>query len=95
MAVFEFLRKRHVHGLKVVKARKLVDNMSHENDEPKESDDVKEKLQPTHTVDLAILAQAGTYTPFQKFYDLSATLLITALSAVVRMYRIDYPPQVV
>ncbi|KAI9286922.1 glycosyltransferase family 39 protein [Umbelopsis sp. AD052] len=95
MAVFEFLRKRDVQGLKATHTREEVDKMPRENDETKESGDEKEILQPTHAVHLAILAQTGTYIPFQRFYDLSATLLITALSAVVRMYRIDYPPQVV
>jgi hypothetical protein len=95
MAVLDFLRKRHLHGSKVAKTRKLANKTARGRDEPKESADMKENPQSTHAVTLDILAQAGAYIPFQGYYDLCATLLITALSAAVRMYRIDYPPQVV
>lgn len=95
MAVLEFLRKRHLQGSKVTKMRKLANKVTRGKDERKESADMKENPQSTHAITLEALARAGAYIPFQKYYDLCATLLITALSAAVRMYRIDYPPQVV
>jgi hypothetical protein len=94
MAVLDFLRRRHPQSLMPNKSNHG-NEIYYTNDVPKAPVNKEEKWPPTHAVTLAMLAQAGAYIPFQRFYDLFFTLFITALSAVVRMYRIDYPPQVV
>jgi hypothetical protein len=92
MAVLDFLRRRHVNALA---AEKQTPNPTYFSLDKKGRRSAGSGGKSAEAAALALMAQAGAYIPFNRLYDLSLTLAITAISAVVRMYRIDYPPHVV
>ena len=90
MAVLDFLRRRPVDNNKFDGL--YLDEKLSELDQKKDAAS-SEKL--SDGINVALLQQMGVYVPFNRYFDLVITLVITIISVVVRMYHIHYPAQVV